>query len=183
MEVNMIMMTLGSMSVVITASVGLILSCVNMRHNNCADIMDTVMFAFLLIIVVVLFYANRMGVKYDKLVEILYDNTIPDYVVPPYESETSILSKLKKIFVRGKSSQVCQLPVSSMNPSDSSSYDMDNQGSHKDNSSVTLSQVICDTNFMSCDNLDSVVGSHFDIDDFNIEVAERMIQQSMLSRT
>ncbi|WP_395877495.1 hypothetical protein [Ehrlichia muris] len=160
------------MSVVITASVGLILSCVNMRHNNCADIMNIVMFAFLLIIGVVLFYANRMGVKYDRLVEILYYNTIPDYVVPPYESETSIFSKLKKIFVREKSSQVCQLPLSSMNPSDSSSYDMDN-------SSVTLSQVICDTSFMSCDNLDSVVDSHFDTCDFNIEVAERMIQQSM----
>ncbi|KJV65962.1 MULTISPECIES: hypothetical protein [Ehrlichia] len=164
MEANKIMMTVGSVSVVIIAAVGLILSCVNVRYNNWHCIMNTAIFAFLLIIGAVLFFANRRGIQYDRLVEILYWNTIPGYVVPPCKSKTSIFLKLKKIFVREKPSQVCDL--FSMNLLDSSSCNMDDD--------------IDETSFTNCDDMSGVVvNSCFDSADLSIEAAERIIQQNM----
>ncbi|AHX04577.1 hypothetical protein [Ehrlichia japonica] len=188
MEVNRIIMTAGSVLVTIAAAVGLILSCVNVRHNNWTDITNVIIFTFLLIIGFVLLCANYMGVRYDRVVNILYYNTIPDYVVPPDKSETCIFSKLKKIFAREKSSQVYGLPVSPIDRSDSSSCDMADQRFHYDNCSTSLltnqngsDQAIYETGFMDCNDLDcESVNSCLDTADLSMAAAEKMIEENML---
>ena len=171
MEVNRIIITVGSVSVTIAAALGLILCCVNMRHNNLTDIVNITIFVFLLIIGFVLLYASYTGAQHDRLVNILYYNTIPDCIVPPYKSEICVFSKLKKIFTREKSNQVCELPLYPINLSDSSNYDMTEQEFHCDNCSVPLLTSQGD----SCQN--ACLGSA----DLNIEAAERMIECNMLS--
>ncbi|ABD45506.1 hypothetical protein ECHHL_0639 [Ehrlichia chaffeensis str. Heartland] len=180
MEVSRIVVLICNIAVITASVVGLALSCVNMQHQDLSCVMAC-MFVFFLLYGLVLLCANYLGVKFDRTVNILYNNTIADCTDQHNKEErSSVLSNLKETFFQTRHRQAYSFSYA-IGQSESDSSDIQDQDLSDGEDVQSIQEVLCqgdsdDVEFPMA-SFNRGVSMYLDSADVNMGMAERFIEK------